>query len=368
MGLFGFGKPKEMKLCNQCGQEYPKSKTYTIKDGILCDGCMTKLRDRRRNLLATHSYSDITMIMVEDALGKPRPPKVKPTECPICSNAVTDDMLVEIKNGWICKDCYKDAKKKYGADVSKMTSYQIKASSMDKAFKSNDVASKICPVCGKDASSNKKIKDGFVCIDCVHRMRGKYLTSSETIYVNGSTDGSNWEAIRDYKNKTPEIFERDRFDVTEDSLSELVVADFKEQYEKDAAIEKKVLAEYENVSSYEALFYVESVSTAQVSDSLLNAGPIIANKINGKVLLSVLRIKGKIKGNEQIDVIHANSLSQGKVVVAAPCSGDSFELEMATLIGNGSISDHPRGWLVVEPGEYSVGDIVAKRISPSVIS
>lgn len=72
---------------------------------------MTKLRDRRRNLLSTHSYSDITMMMVEDALGKPRAPKVKPTECPICSNAVTDDMLAEIKNGWICKDCYKEAKK-----------------------------------------------------------------------------------------------------------------------------------------------------------------------------------------------------------------------------------------------------------------
>ena len=218
MGFFDsiFGKKKEEKkqeekhICPVCGKEFT-GKGLDVHDGTICFACWDlvlddfesgRMDDDKEFYIAPIKAAVLAKKgeLAADKAAKAKKPEV----CPICGGKMPKFMTMEVKDGYICDDCFSkfNELEKFGETDKELDNITLKELSalINKADKQKAANEKrkeqdVCPICGANVSEKstgslwsdikQSVKDEIpkfvllkdnqkICAECAEKVRLLY--------------------------------------------------------------------------------------------------------------------------------------------------------------------------------------------------
>lgn len=298
MGLFGFGKKKEKERCGICGRELSREK-FTVSDGSFCGDCWDKIS----KLMPVEQWSELSCAELARLLE----------DHPQSAEAPVD--------------------------------------------------STICPACGKpyDTEYPTKVADGSICKACDKRMRGGYFRETITINPKNPQHREKYAyEIRQRQGKerngTGGLLNYDT--VTEDELSDVTVAEIKEDIALFAKRKAEAIAAFGG--KYQHIFCVDE--GFEYTLGAVEGGISRVKKYKGKLVVNGIVACGEFSRENTAFLISGGHERPVRILEPVPCAGGCFETEISTYVGKPSVTTDDNAWLVLDMDfeEVKLGDIIAK--------
>ncbi len=227
MGFFDslFGKKKEEKkpevkrICPVCGKDF-SGKGMDVHDGIICMDCWglvcddfeAGIMDEDKEFYIAPIKAAVLAKKGELAADKEAKAK-KPEVCPICGGKMPKFMTMEVKDGYICDDCFSKFNKleengEIDIELENITLKELSAliAKADKQKAANEKRKEqdACPVCGANVSEKstgslwgdikQSVKDEIpkfvllrdnqkICAECAEKVRLLYPIQYSKTYA-----------------------------------------------------------------------------------------------------------------------------------------------------------------------------------------
>ena len=240
MGFFDslFGKKKEEKkqevkrVCPICGKEFT-GKGLDVHDGTICFECWDlvlddfesgRMDDDKEFYIAPIKAA---VLAKKGELAADKAAKdVKPEVCPICGGKMPKFMTMEVKDGYICDDCFSkfNELEKYGETDKELENITLKElfaliSKADKQKVANEKRKEqdACPICGASVSEKstgslwgdikRSVKDEIpkfvllkdnqkICEECAEKVRLMYpVKYARTYDEDGDETGAHIDTL-----------------------------------------------------------------------------------------------------------------------------------------------------------------------------
>ena len=255
MGFFDslFGKKKEEKkqevkrVCPICGKEFT-GKGLDVHDGTICFECWDlvlddfesgRMDDDKEFYIAPIKAA---VLAKKGELAADKAAKdVKPEVCPICGGKMPKFMTMEVKDGYICDDCFSkfNELEKYGETDKELENITLKELSAlitkaDKQKAANEKRKEqdACPICGANVSEKstgslwgdikQSVKDEIpkfvllkdnqkICATCAEKVRLLYPVKyartydSDGEYTGAHLDTLNTITLADFRKALEDV-------------------------------------------------------------------------------------------------------------------------------------------------------------------
>ena len=286
-------KPEEKRICPVCGNSFT-GRGMDVQDGIICLDCwelvmddfeMGRMDDDKELYIAPIKAAVLAKMneIASDKAAKAEKPEV----CPICGEKMPKFMSMEVKDGYICDDCFHkfnqleedgETDKALEDTTLKELSALIALADKQKADNEQRKEQDACPVCGANVSEKstgslwgdikRSVKEEIptfvvlrdnqkICTECAEKVRLLYpLQYSLTYAGNDMYEGAHF-----------------------DTLNRITLAEFRKALE-DVTVKRQQLEE--QYGSCEAV-----ISVGGVARDFVNAGTNPNKKeyrIRGKIL------------------------------------------------------------------------------------